>query len=327
MKIVDFANVQPSDIALTIFILHPGRANYPEINAYKDFFGGHRFNVMDGTLEKYIAFPRKDDCVLWCIMGFYSQALQARYVVHDYRSLSVRPFSWFKDRVKRSFNQRPDLRIFQNELMRTDMSFDDGVPTLILPMGVPDWLFEPIVSEPLAVQKKHTFSYVGEISRERGFHRLLSAFREHVGGNEDTFVLVGDAEPQIHREFKQTKGVVFVGKLPQPEALQVVKLSEYAVCYFPYHRPHRFQTPTKLLEYAALGKRIVCNDAPSNLETLRRYNISAHVTGRFIFDETLPSHRLSIKENNREIMRSTAWRAVIGESQVFEKILGIVRPS
>ncbi|MGF6769887.1 glycosyltransferase involved in cell wall biosynthesis [Paraburkholderia sp. GAS199] len=309
-----------SDATPTIFILHPGRANYPEIAAYQDFFGKRGFVVDSGTLEEYERFLGKDNCILWCIMGFYRHPLRARFVIHDYRSLSVRPLSWLKDRIKRFVNQQPDLRIFQNESMRAEMNFHDNVPTLTLPMGVPDWLFDLTIEEPHAERAEHTFSYVGEISRERGFDRLLSAFRKHVGSGNETFVLVGAAERELLSEFGKIKGLVFTGKLPQPEALQVVKQSRYAVSYFPYHRPHCFQTPTKFLEYAALGKSIVCNDAPSNLEAIRRYGISAHVTGRDIFDEVLPSHRVSASPNDRDKMRSSSWQAVIKQSQVLETI-------
>ena len=55
--------------------------------------------------------------------------------------------------------------------------------------------------------------------------------------------------------------------------------SAFAVCYFPYHAPHCDQIPIKLLEYAALGKKIVANDAPSNIRESQAFKINATILG------------------------------------------------
>src|SRR6266702_1781205 len=216
---------------MKIFILHPGKANYPEIAAYTAFLVRHGFEVFDGDSGVYARFPFKDECVLWCIMGFYRAHDGARFVIHDYRSLSLGRLAWMKDGIKRAFNARPHLRVFQNERMRDAMGFLDRVP--------------------------------------------------------------------------------------QADALRIVRRSEYAVCYFPYHRPHCFQTPTKLLEYAALGKKIICNDAPSNVLACAELDIRSLVTGPSIFDGLPPASRIAVEDNDPRSLRGLEWTSVIERSGVL----------
>ncbi|KWH28500.1 glycosyltransferase [Burkholderia cepacia] len=311
---------------MKVFILHPGKANYPEIAAYRSRLGTHGFEVFDGDLDAYARFPARDVCILWCIMGFYRALPPARFVIHDYRSLSVGRLAAVKDGVKRMLNVRPDLRIFQNEQMRDAMAFRDGVRALLLPMGVPDWIFDRADagsdrvapgSADVAPIVSGRFCYIGEMSRERGFHKVLAAYRDARRDESDTLVLVGQPEPEIHAEFVDTPGIRFVGRVPQPEALRIVRDSEYAVCFFPYHRPHCFQTPTKLLEYASLGKRIICNDAPSNVRTANELGIQCHVTGAAIFDELFPLSRIRATRPDPAAMQSLEWGRVIERSGVL----------
>ncbi|MBJ9589236.1 glycosyltransferase [Burkholderia seminalis] len=304
---------------MKVFILHPGKANYPEIAAYRSRLGKHGFEVFDGDIDAYGRFPDRDVCILWCIMGFYRTLPPARFVIHDYRSLSVGRLAAVKDGVKRVLNVRPDLRIFQNEQMRDAMAFRDGVRTLLLPMGVPDWIFAPAEagSDRVAPMPSARFCYIGEMSRERGFQKVLAAYRDARRDSSDTLVLVGQPEPEIHAAFVDTPGIRFVGRVPQPDALRIVRDSEYAVCFFPYHRPHCFQTPTKLLEYASLGKKIICNDAPSNVRTAHELGIQCHVTGAAIFDELFPLSRVRAIRPDPAAMQSLEWGRVIERSGVL----------
>jgi len=56
--------------------------------------------------------------------------------------------------------------------------------------------------------------------------------------------------------------VILVGQLPQPQALQYVV--EADVCTSPFYPTAvlRSASPTKLVEYMALGKAVVANDHP-----------------------------------------------------------------
>jgi glycosyltransferase involved in cell wall biosynthesis len=307
---------------MKVFILHPGKANYPEISAYTAFLNRHGVEVFEGDSDAYAGFPFKAECVLWCIMGFYRAHDEARFVIHDYRSLSLGPLAWVKDGLKRAFNARPHLRVFQNERMRDAMGFRDRVTSVLLPMGVPDWIFNLAHSQDAgaAALPAGRFCYIGEMSRERGFDKVLSAWRAAPREAGDSLVLVGRPEPELYEAFKDTQGLEFVGRVPQSDALGIVRRSDFAICYFPYHRPHCFQTPTKLLEYAALGKKIICNDAPSNVLACAELNIRSLVTGPAIFDGLPPASQITIEDNDPRSLSGLEWTSVIERSGVLSHI-------
>ena len=299
---------------MKLFILHTGKANYPEVAAYTEYFQKNGYLVDSGTMAEYRKISDPQNYVLWCIMGFYPRRLPSRYVIHDYRSLSVGRYIELKDTAKKLLQPRPDLRIFQNESMQKVMNFDDSVETILLPMGVPDWIFSCRGTRNGSLPAG-TFCYMGEITRERGVDEFLAGFASARRGSE-TLVLVGAVEKEIADAYQGAPGLIFTGKLPQRDALDVVKNCEYAISTIPYSRPYNVQTPTKLLEYAALGKRIICNDSPSNLTAAAEFGILCKVTGRDIFagighlsDETVPA-------NDPSGLTHLRWNNVIASSGI-----------
>lgn len=289
---------------MKIFLLHSGKANYPEIEAYTEYFS-HRHTIRNGNLSALNELIDRDEYIVWCIMGFYPEKLYAKRVIHDYRSLSVGRFSLIKDQIKRIRNSTPDLRIFQNEEMRRQMNFKDKVPFVLLPMGVPGWMFE--MQE---AAKVYDYCYIGEMSLERKFDKLLDAFCE--GNNNKSLILVGSPESKILEKYSSVSNIIFTGRLPQREALEIVLKSRVAVSYFPYHRPHKFQYPTKLLEYAALGAAILCNDSPGNVLASKEFGIQSAVSSRYIFDQAIAWDFPADKFNNvRENMLSCRWNEIL----------------
>jgi glycosyltransferase involved in cell wall biosynthesis len=290
-----------------IFILHPGKANYPDIDAYRSYFID-KYDVIDGTRSDYEKVTDKSEVILWCIMGFYSKKVEAKFVIHDYRSLSVGRFIKLKDLAKKIFNVKPDLRIFLNNQVEDVMEFNDTIPSCRLDMGVPKWIFG---IQPVS-EVKGTFCYIGEMSLERGFDKVIDSFLSNKK-DKQTFVLVGNPEKKILEKYEGEKSLVFTGRVPQKTALEIVKSSEYAVCYFPYHRPHCFQTPTKLLEYAALGMNIICNDSPSNIRSLSELDIIATVTDEYIFSNLIKEKTIY---NSTFKVNGLVWEKVIYNSNV-----------
>ena len=299
---------------MKIFILHPGKANYPEISAYSEYFRKHGWEVVSGTFDQYRRFSDARKCVLWCIMGFYPRKLVAKYVIHDYRSLSVGANSVLKDRVKRTLQPKPDLRIFQNPLMLELMGFHDGVQTIFLPMGVPDWIFS-LNSKDDSSLPSGTYCYIGEITRQRGFTSFIADYLA-ARRSSQSLVLVGTVEKEIFDLYGDQKGIVFTGRLAQRDALAVVRNCEYAISTIPYCRPYNVQAPTKLLEYAALGQRIICNDSPSNLIAIRESGIQCLVTGPRVFSGVADLHSDTVPVNDPSSLTHLRWSHVIAASGV-----------
>lgn len=303
---------------MKIFILHPGRANYPEISAYRSYFA-EKFQVFDGTIEQYKSIPNKEDTILWCIMGFYPNQIDAKYIIHDYRSLSVGKFPRVKDKIKRYANKKPDLRIFQNDLMEKVMGFNDRIPSLILPMGVPDWIFKLKPDPSLA---KGTYCYIGEITQERGMDRVIEAFVKNMP-TEQTFVLVGQPEQSIYEKYKHHGNIIFTGKVPQQDALKIVLNCAYAVCRIPKHYPYCYQAPTKYLEYASLGKTILCNESPSNRIASSITKSNAIFLKDHIFTKNLPNIISNFTPEPIQSITDIRWRTTISESTIDRAIESI----
>lgn len=194
------------------------------------------------------------------------------------------------------------------------MNFNDGVPVAMLPMGVPDWIFSEGESSPDA--PVHTFCYIGEMSKERRFDRVLSSYVDYARNRDCSFILVGKPEDEIYRRFNGSRGLHFAGRKPQKETLAIVSAAEFAVCYFPVHRPHCFQTPTKLLEYAALGKRILCNDSVSNISTANDLAIGTVIAGRYVFDALGDAWQTQAPYNEPDRLRGLTWDSVLNDSGV-----------
>lgn len=303
-----------------IFLLHPGRANYPELLAYHDYYTSRGVEVVTGTLDEYKALEDKDEYLVWAIMGFYPKQFASPFVIHDYRSLSVGGPAGLKDIAKRYLNARPNLRIFQNKRQQSIMGFNDKVPSVIIPMGVPKWIFD--VPQPSAdAHSVADFCYIGVMSFERGFHLVIDSFLENFSGTDASLLLVGKPEPRLYERYVGKAGIEFAGAKPQRDALALVARSSVAVCYFPYHRPHCYQTPTKLLEYAALGKKIICNDAPSNVACCEDLRINSIITSASIFNDMTPATIESAKTNNRLDFTGLAWDEIIARSNIDSYVM------
>lgn len=265
---------------MKIFILHPGKASYPEIAAYKSFFSS-TYEVEDGTIADYAMVNNKKEIVLWCIMGYYPNKLPAKYVIHDYRSLSVGKLAKFKDFIKKKFSPLPDLRIFQNAAIQNIMGFNDKIPDIILPMGIPDWLLD---MAPKSKTHSEKYCYIGVINKERRIDTVIKSFLKNTPV-EEKFILVGPADKEILARFGKEPRLTFTGSVSQADATAIVSQCEYAICKIPEKYPYCYQMPTKFLEYASLDKIIICNDSASNRMAHQAINSKVIFTGDDIFDD------------------------------------------
>lgn len=253
-----------------IVFVHEGKESYPEIAAYKAFFD-QRFKTQETHPDQIATIESPEKTIFWFLMGFYrARPAGAGLVVHDYRSLSIGRTRLLKDFLKRRLNARPDIRIFQNEALRTSLSFADDVPSVLLPMGVaPDLLaFRGARGEAL------DFCYIGVLSKERKSWRMIDSFLRRFGAQR-RFDLFGKAEAFLIARYKNNPNVVFRGRLPQAELFAKIAGARVGVNYFPCHAPHKYQTPTKMLDYAALGLRILSSEQPRCREAAAHYGINS----------------------------------------------------
>lgn len=305
--------MRPLPAGFHIHYLHGGKASYPEVAAYRAFFES-RCTTSEGATD---AIPKQvppEKLILWQMMGFYPRRVPARLAIHDYRSLSVGTWSGLKDLAKRTLNAIPDIRIFQNDAIRRRMVFDDPAATVLLPMGVPGWIFDLHWQ---AEGARYDFGYVGAVSEERGFGKVLRAFGEAYRG-ERSLLLIGPAEPAIVAAFGRAPGIAFAGQLTQREALLQLLAARVAICPVPQGPPYDWQTPTKLLEYAALGMPVLANDSPTNLKTLEALNMRALLQDESLF-RAAPDPA-ACPDNRDCDVRHLAFDKIIADSGIVEQI-------
>lgn len=249
-----------------IFI-NEGKAILPMNQAIKEHYSG-QFNFIDMSFDAAKAYPRLQDAVAWITMGFYREKLNAGVVIHDYRSLSVGRLATLKDKAKRFLTPKPDFRITKPEIQKV-MRFADDADTYYIDIAAKDAILN-FRKERWA--KRFDYCYIGVINRERGIDKVIHQFLATPGVS--TLLLVGRVEDGIDQEFTQDSRVTFTGKVPQSEVFDYVNASHVTLAYFPNIYPHNKQTPTKLLEYACLGARILANEQPMNVSIGSKYSIS-----------------------------------------------------
>jgi glycosyltransferase involved in cell wall biosynthesis len=136
---------------------------------------------------------------------------------------------------------------------RSAVPGSDGEPRSVLPAG------------------ERCFMYLGALTRVRRLDflvRVLARVRTKIADAKLYFVGSGDdpADERLLLDAAASLGlqdaVVLVGQLPQPQALRYVR--EADVCVSPFFPTPILNStsPTKLVEYLAMGKAVVANDHP-----------------------------------------------------------------
>jgi glycosyltransferase involved in cell wall biosynthesis len=247
--------------------------------------------------------------VCWHMMGFYPRKLDCTVTIHDYRSLSVGRLARTKDRLKRLLNAKPDIRIFQNQEIRQALGFAEDRNTRYLPMGVPQFFIDHRGD---ASRPNVDFIYIGSMLSERRCELMLDSFIKWFG-DKKTFDLYGPPNEQLVERYAGNKNIRFRGTVPQNELPALLRKARVGVCYFPMHYPHLFQTPTKLMEYAALGMRVLANDHPQSRLTAELYGVECAWGDTGDMFAKVPD-KLAWANNMAVNPTSMEWNAVIAAS-------------
>jgi glycosyltransferase involved in cell wall biosynthesis len=172
----------------------------------------------------------------------------------------------------------------QSEQMRLDVA-EEGIPldkTTAIPMGIKAGNFAEnyASAQPRRVPPTGaSLVYIGTLTRVRRMDflvRVLKLVMEAIpnvtlhlvgGGDEpgDEQLIIDEA-----RRLGISDAVVLAGTLPQAEALRYV--SEAEVCLSPFYPTPLLKSasPTKLVEYMAMGKAVVANDHPEQRLVIER---------------------------------------------------------
>ncbi|MEO7864551.1 MAG: glycosyltransferase, partial [Sphingomicrobium sp.] len=304
-----------------IRFIHEGKAAYPDVKAFMSYFGA-QYEVIECSPSEAAAAPNLADSVCWYMMGFYPKKFACAVTIHDYRSLSVGRFRRWKDRLKRLFNADPDIRIFQNEAIRSALGFSFDGRSYYLPMGVPELFID---SRDIHAQPAADFIYIGSMLDERRCELMLDSFVKRFGDTK-RFDLYGPPNLELEARYRDRANIRFHGLIAQDELPVILKSARVGVCYFPMHYPHVLQTPTKLMEYGALGMRILANDHPQSRITAEQYGLHCAWGSADDIFAGIPD-ALDWPDNQAVDPSPMAWPAVIGGSGVEQAVAKALRRS
>ena len=170
----------------------------------------------------------------------------------------------------------------QSERMKADL-IAKGIPReriTAVPMGVSVSIYDPATIPPSAdprLDGRKVLVYVGSLDPERDIEMLVSApAAVRTEGLDAVLVLVGDtpiADVSRLRGAGNAAGVadkvMFTGHLPLPETLSYVRRADVCLAPFPvWPETYLSATPTKLVEYLAMGRPVVAADHPDQRQTI-----------------------------------------------------------
>lgn len=182
--------------------------------------------------------------------------------------------AWGGSRMLYPVMRRADRCFVQSEQMRTDLQVGAFIPRermTAVPMGVPRRMaHEEAIATP---SYPPTVVYLGKMAAVRRLEVIVDAFALAAQARPDVrFTFVGDGDtssdlPRLQARVKLagiSDRVDFTGQLPQVEALKLVR--QASVCVSPFMKTPvlRVASPTKLVEYMALGKATVANEHPEH---------------------------------------------------------------
>jgi glycosyltransferase involved in cell wall biosynthesis len=153
-----------------------------------------------------------------------------------------------------------------------------------VPMGVDLEVTRPnyiSVSQDKRLAGKSVIVYLGTLDRTRAidilFH-MLAIVRAEVPNV--LLVLAGDTEDKEHRDWLQQEAsrlgvmdaILWTGWLPTREALGYVRAAQIGLSPFPRGCLLDSASPTKAMEYMALGIPVVVNDNPDQMQVVQQAN-------------------------------------------------------
>jgi glycosyltransferase involved in cell wall biosynthesis len=161
----------------------------------------------------------------------------------------------------------------QSEQMKSDLvSYGLQASKLVpVPMGVDLTDFEGIPMEPPPRDEPPTIAYLGTLAAERRIDFLVRCLAHVVKDQPDArLLLVGDADRSSDLELPKSEArrlgvldrIEITGFLQRKEAWR--RVARGTVCVSPFYPTPILNStsPTKLVEYMALGRPVVANDHP-----------------------------------------------------------------
>lgn len=297
---------------IKILFIRENKAFLPEIDAYIKYF--NKFEDFSAYDSSKISgeFNLNEFDVIWEFKGFGGINVKNQILVHEYASLSTGQFPLLKNKLKVKMNRKPQLRVFLNEKVKSGFRFNDHVDYCLRDMGL-DESFLNVEKE----KKEFDFVYVGAVSKSRGIDKLLNIFTKK---NNGKLCLIGNVDNEIYMKYKNNKDLIFTGKVPYLEVPKIASKAIYGINYIPDQYPLNIQTSTKLLEYLALGLKVITTDYYWIRQFEKKHYCSFYKLNNSNFDLSKISNyefKLNFKAQN------FLWDSIFEQSEIINKLKSI----
>ena len=299
---------------MLIHFIRNGPSYLPEIDAYCAYIQSYGHQTM--VHESSYTVPTSAS-VVWWFCGRVplreARRLRGTFQIHEYTSASIPPYAWAKDQVKHWTQPRPDYRIFQNGWVRERMGFADGVPHALRDMGIAEHFFEAPQHTPAP---EFDLVYLGEMSRLLAFIPVLQAI--HAAGR--SLLLVGEVPAELQAQLPPN--VTCTGRVDHAQVPSYLRRARFGLNLVPNATPFQQQTSTKVLEYCAVGLRVVSNAYP-----WVRYFMAQHKANLYLLNDDAPSLATSFGDAldayPYEVpdVRALAWPQVLDTLPLWRTIL------
>jgi glycosyltransferase involved in cell wall biosynthesis len=172
-----------------------------------------------------------------------------------------------------------DMIISQSDAMSAYFTNVIGVQcdVFAVPMGIDEQLINEFKQHNNSMVVKGRIGYLGAIDSTRNIPFLLDAIESlkvEKKFSYVTLVIVGGSEnlntiKLLENEISQrglSEVVRFTGHLERSAAWREILNCEVCISYIPRNVSFDLSSPTKLVEYLALGKKVVANDIPDQVK-------------------------------------------------------------
>ncbi len=236
---------------MNIGLLRKSQSYVPEAYAYKKYLEKFDHKITIFTNQNLV--KEFDKVILF--MGFYPFKLSNNIeFIHEYNSLSLQPYSFFKNFIKVKLNHKPEKRIFLNSFVRYFFNFKDHIHYIDRDMGVDKRFYEVNKNK----QKKFLYDivYTGSLSNRVGIEKCIFDLCK----KGFKIAIIGNIENKIFNIFKNIPNLNLLGELNVDEICKVYENTYCGLNYTPNKFPFNYQTSTKTLEYSASGLKILSNN-------------------------------------------------------------------
>ncbi|BBL19385.1 hypothetical protein F939_00553 [Acinetobacter radioresistens DSM 6976 = NBRC 102413 = CIP 103788] len=231
-------------------IVHSYDSFYPETKAYLKYMTNINSNIKIEIFSNIKDADEKSDIVIYYggYLPFYKK-IKSKLII-EYHSLSTGSYPRIKNFIKRRFSAKAQAYIFLNENVKTELGFyGNSKAYYFRSMGYDDDIFNIAKNN----FKKYDFVYMGSVHR----YGVMEVIKNIA--NKGFSILVIGCNLETYTELKSIKNIFPHRKMDQKEMFELASQAKYGLNYTIDQYPFNIQDSTKLIEYCAMGLKVVTN--------------------------------------------------------------------